>query len=158
MRIIKVIMVVGMALFLTFAVLGNVTMSDIGFGAMKTAVGMETTFKHPGAMWRAITTPALLWTIFAGIVLFEALGAVLCWIGAARMWTARRDANGFEGAKSLAIMGLGITAAFYFVGWLVFAGEWFCMWQSQQLNVLPDAFRTFAAAMLIMIWVAGRDE
>jgi len=28
----------------------------------------------------------------------------------------------------------------YFIGWLVIAGEWFEMWQSQQLNVLPDAF------------------
>ena len=90
MKIIKIILVAGTALLLTLAVLGNVTMPDVGVGAVKTAVGMETTFKHPGAMWRAITSPALVYTIFGCIVLVEAIAAALCWIGAARMWAARK--------------------------------------------------------------------
>ena len=51
MKTIKIVLVAGVALFLTLAVVGNLTMSDVGFGAVKTAVSMETTFKHPGAMW-----------------------------------------------------------------------------------------------------------
>jgi len=158
MRVIKVLLVAGMALFLTFAVLGNVSMPQIGFGAVKTAVSMETTFQHPGAMWRAITNPALLYVIFGGIVLGEALAGAVCWAGAARMFAARRDPRAFESAKSTAVLGLGIAAALYFIGWLVVAQEWFEMWQSQKLNVLQDAFRMFASALLIILVVGKKDD
>ena len=158
MRIIKIILVAGTALLLTLAVLGNVTMSDVGVGAVKTAVGMETTFKHPGAMWRAITSPALVYTIFGCIVLIEAIAGALCWVGAARMWAARSDSASFHRAAGAARLGLGVTAALYFIGWLVIAGEWFEMWQSQQLNVLPDAFRFFASAMLILFLVSEKES
>jgi predicted small integral membrane protein len=156
-KTIKIILVAGVALFLTLAVLGNVTMSDVGFGAVKTAVSMETTFKHPAVMWRAVTSPGLVYAIFGLIVLVEAIGAVLCWIGAARMWGARKDGGAFHRAGDMARIGLGVTAALYFIGWLVIASEWFEMWQSQQLNVLPDAFRIFAAAMLILLLVNERE-
>ena len=158
MKIIKIILVSGTALLLTFAVLGNVTMPDVGVVAVKTTVGMETTFKHPGAMWRAITSPALVYTIFGCIVLVEAIAAALCWIGAVRMWAARRESALFQRAASVARLGLGVTAALYFIGWLVIAGEWFEMWQSQQLNVLPDAFRFFASAMLILFLVSEKES
>lgn len=158
MRIIKVLLVAGMALLMTFAVLGNVSMPQIGFGALKTAVSMETTFQHPGAMWRAITNPALVSVIFGCIVLGEAVAGAFCWAGAVRMFGARKDPRAFESAKSTAVLGLGIVAALYFIGWLVFAQEWFEMWQSQKLNVLQDAFRIFASAMLIALVVGSKDD
>jgi len=157
MKTIKIVLVAGVALFLTLAVVGNLTMSDVGFGAVKTAVSMETTFKHPGAMWRAVTSPGLVYAIFGLIVLVEAIGAALCWAGVARMWGARQDTASFYRAGDMARIGLGVTAALYFIGWLVIASEWFEMWQSQQLNVLPDAFRIFAAAMLILLLVNERE-
>jgi predicted small integral membrane protein len=156
-KTIKIILVAGTALFLTLAVLGNVTMPDVAIGAIKTAVGMETTFKHPAVMWRAITSPAWIYAIYAAIVLVEAVGAALCWTGAYRMWAARKDGATFQRATALARIGLGVTAALYFVGWLVIASEWFEMWQSQQLNVLPDAFRIFASAMLIIFLISERE-
>lgn len=157
MKTIKIALVAGMALFMTFAVIGNVTMPDVGFGALRTALGMETTFKHPGAMWRAITAPWLLYILFGGIILGQATGAVLCWTGAARMWARRHESLAFEDAKGSARLGLGVVAALYFVGWHVFANEWFNMWQSKELNVLPDAFRDFAAAMLILLLIERRE-
>jgi predicted small integral membrane protein len=157
-KTIKIALVAGYALFLTLAALGNLTMPDLAFGAVKTAVGMETTLQHPAAMWRAITSPALIWVLLGAIVLMEAAGAGLCWIGAARMWNARSSAADFHTAKSAALLGLGLAAILYFVGWLAIAGEWFEMWQSQKLNVLPDAFRNFGAAMLMMIWLNSKDD
>ena len=46
----------------------------------------------------------------------------------------------------------------YFIGWLVIASEWFEMWQSKDLNVLPDAFRIFGCAMLILLLVNERES
>jgi predicted small integral membrane protein len=158
MKLIKIVLVAGVALFLTLAVLGNVMMSDVAIGAVKTAVGMETTFKHPAVMWRAITNPVWVYVIFGCIVLSEAIAAVLCWTGTFRLWAARKDSAAFVRAAGTARIGLGVTAALYFLGWLVIASEWFEMWQSQQLNVLPDAFRIFAAVMLILFLVSERES
>jgi predicted small integral membrane protein len=159
MKNIKTILVAGMALFLTLAVLGNLLMADAASGAIKVAVGMETTFKHPAVMWRAITSPVWIYAIFGAIVLAEAASAALCWAGTARMWFARKsDAVSFHRASAMARLGLGVTAAVYFIGWLVIASEWFEMWQSKDLNVLPDAFRIFGSAMLILLLVNERES
>ena len=157
MRIIKTVMVFGMALFLTLAALGNITMSDGAFGAVSTAVNMQGTFQHPNAMWRAIESPALVWVSLCVIVIFEILGAVLCWMGTVKMWQGRNSTEAFKAAKEKAMLGLGVTACLYFIGFLVIAQEFFLMWQNSQLNVLPDAFRIFATAMLIGLWLAQDD-
>lgn len=158
MKIVKVLLVAGMALYLTLTVIDNVTMPQPGFGAVQAAVGMETTFKHPGAMWRAITNPLLIWVIFALIVFMEAVAATLCWIGAARLWAARGEARRFDDAKGTALLGLGITAAFYFIVFLVIGNEWFLMWQSQPMSLpLTISFRDFAAAILIVLFLDMPD-
>ena len=155
MRTIKTLLVAGMALLLSLAAFGNITMSDVAFGAIKTAVGMQGTFKH--AMWRAIESPAIVWGIFALIVLVEVAAAVLCWIGVARMWGSRASTEAFVAAKRRAQFGLGVAACLYFIGWMVVCNEYFLMWQNSQINVLPDAFRLFASAMLISLWLSAED-
>jgi predicted small integral membrane protein len=157
MRIIKTLLVAGMALMLTLASFGNITMSDGGFGAVQGALGMQTTYQHPHAMWRAIASPALIWLAFGMIVLCEISAAVLCWIGAFKMWQGRGSTELFQAAKARASLGLGVAACLYFIGFLVIAQEYFLMWQSTQLNVLPDAFRIFASAVLIGLWLHTDD-
>ena len=88
---------------------------------MQAAVGMETTFQVPGSMWRAVTSPVLIWLGLAGIVLGEIAGAVYCLWGAANMWSARVSGAAFNAAKSKALLGLTITAVLYFVGFHVIA-------------------------------------
>lgn len=158
MRIGKILLVAGMGLFLALAAFNNLIMSQGGLGAVRGAVSMATTFQPPEAMWRAITSPALTWMLFATIVLAEIVGAIFCLRGAQKMWTARGTTASFNEAKPTAIVGLSITAVFYFLAFFVIAQEWFLMWQSTELNVLQDAFRNFAAAMLIMIWVNTPDQ
>ncbi|HZF16635.1 MAG TPA: DUF2165 domain-containing protein [Steroidobacteraceae bacterium] len=155
MRTIKTLLVAGMALFLTLAAFGNITMPDAGFGAVKTAVGMQGTFHL--AMWRSIESPALIWLILGTIAASELAGAVLCWIGAARMWTGRASAAGFAAGKRTARIGLGVVACLYFIAFLVIANEYFLMWQNKDINVLQDAFRLFGAAMLIGLWLNTDD-
>lgn len=159
MKIIKALMVAAMALFLSMTTVDNLTMPDVGLGAVSTAMTMETTFKHPAAMWRAVPAKAPAVAVFAGIVLFETIAAVMCWIGALRMWRARADAKTFKDASAIANLGLALTALLYFGAFLVVGTEWFLMWQSQQLGVaLEVAFRMFAAAVLIMLYVALVDD
>lgn len=157
MRTIKTVLVAGMALMLTLAAFSNITMSDGAFGAVQGALGMKTTFQDPHGMWRAIESPALIWMALGLIVLCEITSAVLCWIGAVSMWRGRASKELFEAAKTKACIGLGVAACLYFIGFLAIAQEYFLMWQSTQLNVLPDAFRIFGEAMLISIWLKTDD-
>lgn len=157
MRIIKILLVAGMALMLTLAALGNFTMSHGAFIAVQGALGMKTTYLDPHGMWRAIDNPTLIWIALGVIVFFESTSAVLCWIGAVSMWRSRASRELFETAKNKACIGLGVAACLYFIGFLVIAQEYFLMWQSTKLNVLPGAFRIFAEAMLICIWLKTDD-
>jgi len=157
MRIIKILLVAGMALMLTLASFGNITMSDGGYGAVQGALGMQTTYLHPHGMWRAIENPVLIWMAFGTIVFCEISAAILCWIGAFKMWQGRASQEQFQAAKARACLGLGVAACLYFIGFLVIAQEYFLMWQSTKLNVLPDAFRIFASAVLIALWLNTDD-
>jgi predicted small integral membrane protein len=147
-----------MALFLTFAVIGHVTMPTIGFNAVATALSMEGTFKEPAAMGRAITTPALVWKLFWLIAAAEAIAAALCWLGVLNLALRLGDAAAFNQAKRFGLWGLGLTALLYIAGFHAIAGEWFLMWQNSQINVLPDAFRNAATALLLMLLIGQEDR
>jgi len=114
MKIGKGLLVASMGLFLALAALNDIIMSQGGLGAGKGAISMATTFQAPDAMWRAITSPALAWALFATIVIAEIAGAAFCLLGAQKMWAARGSAAAFNDAKSTAIIGLPIVAVFYF--------------------------------------------
>lgn len=156
-RNLKTLLVAGMALMLTLAAFGNVTMPNTGYEAVRIAMGMQTTYRNPHAMWRAVESPVLIWAAFGLIVLAETTSAALTWIAATRLWRGRANKVQFDTAKSTAYLGLGVAACLYFIVFLVIAQEYFLMWQSTKLNVLQDAFRLFASAMLIALWL-GTDD
>ena len=158
MRIGKIILVLGMGLFLALAALNNITMSAGGYSAVAAAIGMETTFNDPGAMWRAITSPTLIWIAFGTIVAIEIFAAFYCFKGAYVLWGSRKSVDDFNDAKSTALLGLTITAVLYFVGFHAIAQEWFMMWQSKDVNVLQEAFRNFVSAILLMLWINSVDK
>ena len=155
MRAIKILLVAGMALYLTLAALGDIAMPQSAFRSVAAAVGMQGTAQQ--AMWRAIEDPILVWLVLGLIVLLELVGAGLCWVGAARMWATRRSSTPFTVAKRTAQLGLGVTACLYFIGYLAIAQEYFMMWQNVEIDVLPDAFRMFASAALISLWLSVDD-
>lgn len=158
MRIGKIVLVFGMGLFCTLAALNNSLTLQGTYGAVKSAVDMQGTFKVPILMWRAFENPLYIWMAAFGIIAFEAVSGVICLWGAARMWAARKSAAAFNDAKSTAILGLSIAAVLYLVGFQAIAGEWFMLWQNRQAHTLDEAFRDFGMAVLTMLWVRTPDE
>jgi predicted small integral membrane protein len=159
MRLIKAALLASMALFLTFAVIGHVTMPKTGINAVAAALSMEGTFKEPAAMARAITDPSLVRILFWLIAATEAIAAALCWLGSLDLTLKLgSDAAAFNKAKWLGLWGLGLSALLYIAGFHAIAGEWFLMWQNAQINVLPDAFRNATTALLLMILIGQEDR
>ena len=85
--------------------------------------------------------------------------AVLCWIGAAMLARQlRADAVAFHRAKTFAVIGLTLGFLLWHVGFMSIGGEWFGMWQSQQWNGVPSAFRFLMSAITVLIFVAMPDQ
>ena len=158
MRIGKSLLVFGMGLFIALAAFNNAMGPNGPYGAVSTTVGMATTFNDPGVMWRAIESPLVIWAGVIGIILTEATAGFFCLFGAYQMWSARSSAETFNQSKSNALIGLTIIAAFYLIGFHAVCNEWFMMWQDRESQTLQEAFRNFASAMLIMIWVNTQDH
>jgi len=84
---------------------------------------------------------------------------VLCWIGAGVL--ARRlsaDAGTFNRAKRFAVAGLTLGFLLWQVGFMSIGGEWFGMWQSQQWNGVPSAFRFLITIIAVLIFVVMPDQ
>lgn len=159
LRMLKILLVASMALMMTLAAIGNLTLPGNGFEAVKATVSMVGTKSQPEFMWRAITDESVIWFLWGLIVLGEALSALVCWLGSFRMLRARKDVLTFNHSKELALAGLGLMAFVYAFGWLTIANEWYLMYQlPPEMNALPDAFRIAAIALLILLFVNADDR
>jgi predicted small integral membrane protein len=158
-RAAKAALVAAVALFASLVTFGNLTDYNTNFAFVQHILSMDTIFPFSAISYRAITNPLLHHAAYAVIIAAEAATAVLCWIGAARL--ARRlraDAATFNGAKGVAVVGLTLGFLLWQVGFISIGGEWFGMWQSQQWNGVPSAFRFLMTIIAVLIFVAMPDQ
>jgi predicted small integral membrane protein len=155
----KVATVAAIALFASLVAFGNLTDYDTNFVFVQHVMSMDTIFPFSHIKYRAITDPALQQAAYALIIATEAITAALCWLGAvllARRLTA--DASAFNRAKTWAVVGLTLGFLLWQVGFMTIGEEWFGMWQSQQWNGVPSAFRFMMSTMTVLIFVAIPDQ
>ena len=150
LRVIKSALAACAALHALLAGVGNVTDYAANFPFVQHVLRMDTTFQHPGVTWRAISQPAVHHAAFALIIIVEFTVGVIAGLGAVRMFASRRDARSFAAAKSLAASGLLLGVLLWFGGFLVVAGEWFLMWQSERFNAQEAAFQYTALFLLVL--------
>lgn len=160
LRIMKILLVLGVALWGLLGAFGNLSDWSGTTDAVKAVTAM-TTFEGGADHWRATSNPAL---IFAGalfILLSKAGAGLLCLEGARRMWGARaKSAADFADAKTFALTGCAIAVFMLFVGFSAIAETWFELWQSEAMQgpVLASAYRYGGMIALIAIFVGMRDE
>ena len=158
-RWLKTALVGSIAFLLTLVVFNNLTDYEANFAFVSHVLSMDTTFKNPSVMWRAITNPALHHAAYASIIAWEALCAVLCIIGTVKLARAvRADAAAFSGAVAGANLGLTASLLLWLVGFIAVGGEWFLMWQSSTWNGQQAAFRFYMSILAVLIFVMQRDE
>jgi predicted small integral membrane protein len=158
-RAAKITMVAAIALFATLAAFGNLTDYGTNFVFVRHVLSMDTIFPNSVIGYRAITSPVPHHLAYAFIIAAEALTAILCWIGAVALLRAlRADAAAFQRAKTSAVLGLTLGFLIWQVGFMTVGGEWFGMWQSQQWNGIPSAFRFAMVIVAVLIFVVLRDE
>jgi predicted small integral membrane protein len=158
-RAAKAATVAAIALFASLVTFGNVTDYNTNFAFVEHVLAMDTIFPFSTIKYRAITSPALHHAAYDLIIAVEAVIALLCWIGAAALVRRlRADAAAFNRAKTLAVLGLTLGFLLWQVGFMSIGGEWFGMWQSQQWNGVPSAFRFVVTIIAVLIFVAMPDQ
>jgi predicted small integral membrane protein len=158
-RAAKAALVAAIALFATLITFGNLTDYNTNFVFVQHVLSMDTIFPFSTINYRAITHPALHHAAYALIIAAEAATAALCWIGAVALARhIRADAGTFNRSKTFAILGLALGFLLWQVGFMSIGGEWFGMWQSQQWNGVPSAFRFVMTIIAVLIFVAMLDQ
>jgi predicted small integral membrane protein len=158
-RAAKAVLVAAIALFASLVAFGNITDYDTNLAFVQHVLSMDSIFPTSTIRYRAISSPALQHAAYALIIAAEVLTAVLCWAGAiALVRRVRADAGAFNRAKTFAVLGLTLGFVLWQVGFMSIGGEWFGMWQSQQWNGVPSAFRFAITIMAALIFVAMPDQ
>ena len=135
LRLSRISLVAAVAVFFTLVAIGNVVDYGTNWQFVTHVMSMDTTFRDPELMWRAVTDPTLQRGTYALIIAWQALTALALWIGVARLvGECGADPDRFADARAVAIAGLTMGLLLYTLGFLVIAGEWFAMWQSQTWN------------------------
>jgi predicted small integral membrane protein len=136
-------------------VIGNVTDYDTNHQFVQHVLAMDTTFKSPNMMWRAITSPALVTIAYLAIIVWEAVCAAVL-VAATVAWVRGRVPT----ARRLSSVGWLMWVLLFGGGFLAIGGEYFQMWQSQDWNGLDAAMRNLlvAAVGLILNHLPERTE
>lgn len=158
LRLVQAFGVFAIAVLFTLVAVGNVVDPGTNLEFVRHVLSMDTTFKRPGLMGRALTTDWMHQAVFVAIVVWEALAGILAWLGLALMLLrTRSDMERYDRAKRPAVLACLAGFLLYFVGFMLVAGEWFAMWQSKEWNSIQAAFRYAVMNGLVLVLLLMRE-
>lgn len=158
-RISKTLLVASIGLLALVIVVNNLTDYDANFKYIQHVLSMDTVFPDSQLTWRAIASPLVQQLFYGAIIATEATITVLCLTGALQLLRAIGASGAiFNRAKATATYGLTLAFGFWFLGFMVVAGEWFTMWQSIEWNGQQPAFRFIGCVGFVLIYLSLVDE
>ena len=157
-RYAKIVMSLALAGFCLLVAFDNLTDYGTNYLFVQHVLSMDTTFPGNALMYRSITNPVLWQIVYALIIAAEGLTGILYLAGAVRLFQLRNASGAiFNEAKGLVIAASTMAFLVWFFGFMVVAGEWFAMWQSQTWNGQEAAFRFYVAVLGVLIFVSLPD-
>jgi predicted small integral membrane protein len=155
LRVMKALLVFGVAVFYTLVVFNNITDYGSNYEFVRHVLMMDSTFPANRGMWRAINSPAMHTAFYLTIIAWEFVTMLLCWWGGFRLVRVLSASEGdFQKAKGVAIAALTFGLLMWLVAFLSIGGEWFLMWQSKSWNGQDAAFRMFTVVGIVLLLVA----
>ncbi|MDN5880769.1 MAG: DUF2165 domain-containing protein [Nitrosospira sp.] len=155
----KILVTFGIGCLAFVVAFNNVVDYQSNFLFVQHVMSMDTVYPGNALKHRAITNPLLHSMAYMFIILCEFVTAALCLAGSLRLLTRiNSDAETFNKAKSLSVLGLSSGFALWFFGFMVIGAEWFGMWQSRDWNGQESAFRFVVFIVLALIYVVRDDN
>lgn len=158
-RLLKIVLVVLVGLQGWFYVAGNIANWDAGLSAVGYVLGMEGHEVYASHILPPVTDPTLVTIALLMIISGEFLVGALSLTGAWHLWRVRRnDADSFNSAKTVAILGAGMAMVVWLGGFVVIGGALFQMWQTQVgSGSFEGAFIYGATSTLVLLFVNSPD-
>jgi predicted small integral membrane protein len=157
-RLTKIVMCFALGVFCLLVAFDNVFDYGTNYSFVQHVLSMDTTFPGNGLRYRAITNPLAWQLAYAAIITAEAFTGVLFVGGAIRLLRVRTaPAADFNREKGYAIAGCAMAFLIWFLGFTVVGGEWFAMWESKVWNGQETAFRFYATALAVLIFLNQPD-
>ncbi len=122
------------------------------FQFVKHVLSMDSLPPDPRVAWHAVKLPALHHLAYLVIIAWEALAAILCLAGGARMAFHVKSPD-FNSAKKYALCGLWAGVLLWSLGFITIGGEWFMMWESPAWNGELAAFRMFTVNSVALLFL-----
>lgn len=158
-RLAKIGCVAAIAFYMALVAVNNLTDYGTNFAFVTNVLDMNEIPAGSAIRWRAITSPILHHAGYILIIAVEIAVAALCALGAHAMSRAlKAKSHIFQQAKSMAMFGLALGFLLYEGGFIAMGGEWFGMWQAQNFDGVPSAFRIVVTLLGVMILVSLKDE
>jgi predicted small integral membrane protein len=158
-RYAKIAMSLALAAFCLLVAFDNLTDYGTNYLFVQHVMSMDTTFPGNALMYRSIANPVLWQIAYALIIAAEGVTGILFLAGAIRLIQVRTAPGAvFNEAKSLVVAGATLAFLVWFFGFMVVAGEWFAMWQSQTWNGQEAAFRFIGCIGLVLIFLEQKDD
>ena len=155
----KILLTFGIGCLAFVVAFNNVVDYQSNFLFVRHVMSINTVYPGNALKHRAITEPLLHSIAYAFIILCEFVTAILCFAGSLRLLThINNDAEMFNKAKFLSVVGLSSGFALWFFGFMVIGAEWFGMWQSPDWNGQESAFRFVVFIVLTLIYIAQDDK
>jgi predicted small integral membrane protein len=134
------------ALYMALVAFGNITDFGTSQQFVRHVLAMDTTFRDPDLMWRAVESRALQDTAYVAIVVWETASALLLALAAYLGFRGDR-----ERSRRLSTAGLLMVLLLFGAGFIGVGGEWFAMWQSEDWNGLDAATRVVVLSGLALV-------
>ena len=111
------------AFYMSLVALGNVTVYEVNWPYVQHVLAMDTTFRTPQLMWRAIESETVQTIAYVGIIAWETLcAAVFIW--ATWHWLVAHRRHSFDVARRWSTLGFPMMILLFGGGFIVIGGEW----------------------------------
>lgn len=158
-RVSKIVMTGGLAVWAFLVMLGNVLDPESNFAFVQHVLAMDTVFAETTLKSRAITDPTLQIAAFRAIIVAEGLVSLAFLAATVAMAAAlKAPSEAFRRAKAWAAVGVALGFVLWFVGFVGIAGEWFVMWQSSTWNAQAASFRIVLTLIAVGMYVLMEND
>jgi predicted small integral membrane protein len=158
-RISKLLLVAGIALFYVLVVFNNVTDFGSNWLFVQHVLAMDTTFPGNHGMWRALPQPGVELAFYLSIIAWEIVTmALLAWAVVKLGRALHGTDEGFQRAKGVAVVALTASLLMWLIAFLAVGGEWFLMWQSKVWNGQEEAFRMFTVIGIVLVYLVQPEK
>jgi predicted small integral membrane protein len=157
-RLAKIALIAALAAYALIVAYDNIVDYGSNYEFVRHVLSMDTTFAGNALKDRAINDETVWKAAYALIIGAEWLTGLLLTFGAiALLRKLTAPAAPFNRAKAWAVAGLTVGFGLWFFGFVVIAGQYFAMWQSQVWNGQESAFRIAAMILGVLIFVILPD-